>query len=106
MTEGFDVLVHEVMAAMTTCPWSIVTVVPSSSATGHFRVGRNGLVSCTIGGSLVSSFASATVAGGSDAGNDSADASSAEPGAACGSGSDVSSVVQNISFDDFRGMLS
>src|SRR5208283_3276228 len=31
MTDGLEVLVHEVMAAITTDPWSMVTVVPSSS---------------------------------------------------------------------------
>ena len=31
MTEGFDVLVHEVMAAMTTAPLSIIAVTPSTA---------------------------------------------------------------------------
>ena len=34
MTDGFEVLVHEVMAAMTTEPWSMVTSVPSAIVTG------------------------------------------------------------------------
>ena len=29
MTEGLEVLVHDVMAAMTTCPWSTLKVAPS-----------------------------------------------------------------------------
>ena len=33
ITDGLDVLVHEVMAAMTTAPWSISVSVPSSSLT-------------------------------------------------------------------------
>ncbi len=33
ITEGFDVLVHDVIAAITTWPWSIVNVAPSSSDT-------------------------------------------------------------------------
>ncbi len=33
MTDGLEVLVHEVMAAITTEPWSMVTLVPSSSVT-------------------------------------------------------------------------
>src|ERR1700761_5338963 len=33
MTDGFEVLVQEVMAAMTTEPWSMVTSVPSSIVT-------------------------------------------------------------------------
>src|SRR3712207_2647505 len=38
MTWGLDVFVHEVMAAMTTAPWSISHAVPSS------RVSRIGLL--------------------------------------------------------------
>src|SRR5215472_2284287 len=33
MTEGLDVLVQDVIAAMTTEPWSTLVVVPSSSVT-------------------------------------------------------------------------
>src|ERR1700742_5096793 len=33
MTDGLDVLVQEVMAAITTEPWSMVTSVPSSMVT-------------------------------------------------------------------------
>src|SRR5690242_842930 len=33
ITNGFDVLVHEVMAAITTEPWSTVVSVPSSRLT-------------------------------------------------------------------------
>src|ERR1700760_2901407 len=33
MTDGFEVLVQEVMAAMTTEPWSMVTSVPSARVT-------------------------------------------------------------------------
>ena len=39
MTDGFEVLVHEVMAAITTEPWSTEVLVPSSSVTCG-RVGR------------------------------------------------------------------
>ena len=34
MTEGFDVFVHEVIAAIVTAPWSSVNFSPSASATG------------------------------------------------------------------------
>ena len=34
ITDGFDVLVQLVIAAITTCPWSSVVSVPSASATG------------------------------------------------------------------------
>src|SRR5215212_10822566 len=34
ITDGFDVFVHEVMAAITTCPWSSSVSVPSSVVTG------------------------------------------------------------------------
>src|ERR1700744_3624737 len=53
ITNGLEVLVQEVIAAMTTCPWSRVVSVPSSRVTLTWRVGR------------VSSFSD-----GSDAGND------------------------------------
>src|ERR1039457_1965052 len=41
MTEGLDVLVQEVIAAITTLPWSTEVWVPSSSVT---RAGRDALV--------------------------------------------------------------
>ena len=34
ITEGLDVLVHEVIAAMVTAPWSRVNRSPSASTTG------------------------------------------------------------------------
>src|SRR5581483_1550151 len=34
ITDGFDVFVHEVMAAITTEPWSMAVSVPSSRVTG------------------------------------------------------------------------
>ena len=41
ITVGLDVLVHEVIAAMTTCPWSTVAVLPSSNVTGTGSVGQS-----------------------------------------------------------------
>ncbi len=40
ITDGLEVLVHEVMAAMTTEPWSTVVFVPSSSVTSVGVYGR------------------------------------------------------------------
>ena len=34
MTDGFEVFVHEVIAAIVTAPWSSVYEVPSASSTG------------------------------------------------------------------------
>ena len=45
MTEGFDVFVHDVMAAMTTDPWSTDVRVPSSSVTSTGLDGRPSLAS-------------------------------------------------------------
>jgi hypothetical protein len=45
MTKGFDVFVHEVMAAMTTDPWSTDVCVPSSSVTVTGVDGRPPLAS-------------------------------------------------------------
>ena len=41
MTDGLDVLVHEVIAAITTAPWSISVSVPSSSVSAVRRDGRS-----------------------------------------------------------------
>src|SRR5437763_11573295 len=72
MTDGLEVLVQDVMAAITTDPWSTVTSVPSSRVTG---VG----VACSAfcgeaGGSSDGSpvLASGSEAMGSEAGNVSA----------------------------------
>src|SRR5580700_2662477 len=40
ITEGLEVLVHEVIAAITTEPWSTDVVVPSSSVTAARADGR------------------------------------------------------------------
>src|SRR5436190_11900811 len=79
ITDGFDVLVQLVMAAITTWPWSSSNSVPLASFTGTRFIGRG-----DGGGGTSSkgeSGAPAPVipfmaAGGSLAGNDSADASS------------------------------
>jgi hypothetical protein len=42
MTDGFDVFVHDVIAAITTWPWSSSVSVPSSSVTGHADLGAIG----------------------------------------------------------------
>src|SRR5579862_692478 len=41
MTNGFEVFVHEVIAAITTEPWSTLVWVPSSSVTWAGREGRS-----------------------------------------------------------------
>src|SRR5215211_359977 len=78
MTCGFDVLVQEVMAAITTWPWSISVSVPSSMTT---RVGLDGRSGTWFGttwcGLPASPLPWAKGLTGSDAGNDSSDASSA-----------------------------
>jgi hypothetical protein len=40
MTEGFDVLVQDVIAAITTAPWSSSAWDPSGIVTGTGSVGR------------------------------------------------------------------
>jgi hypothetical protein len=40
ITEGFEVLVHEVMEAIDTMPWSISKVAPSGVVTDTLREGR------------------------------------------------------------------
>jgi hypothetical protein len=83
ITDGLEVLVQLVMAAITTCPWSRSKRVPSSSWTGTRRLGRplapvgSGSNQPAGAGSWFSRlFAPPLLDGGSLAGNDSADASS------------------------------
>ena len=40
ITDGFEVLVHDVMAAIATAPWSSSNFVPSSRVTGAGLLGR------------------------------------------------------------------
>src|SRR4029453_17102982 len=72
ITDGFEVLVHEVIDAIATCPWSSCASVPSASATGTRRVARpwTGPATGSRGGATVPG------AGGSLAGNDSSPDSS------------------------------
>src|ERR1051326_7593070 len=63
ITDGLDVLVHDVIAAIATAPWSRSNVLPSCDT----RVGRLGRPSEPL---------AAEYAGASLAGNDSSDASS------------------------------
>ena len=44
ITDGLDVLVHEVIAAMVTAPWSSSNVVPSSRVTSTGSLGRPAVV--------------------------------------------------------------
>src|SRR3954466_3084224 len=75
ITNGFDVLVHDVMAATTTAPWSISTSSPSRVKRAVFdeRV-PVWAVGCPAGWSCAPWL---LTAGGSLAGNDSFEASSA-----------------------------
>ena len=77
ITDGFDVLVHEVMAAIATAPWSSSNCVPSSSVTD------TGLLGAAVGAAAQptrprggSDPLAPWYDGGSLAGKDSADASS------------------------------
>src|SRR5215468_6780660 len=77
MTLGLDVLVHDVMAAMTTAPWSSSQVVPSESVIWVGLVGRPSAVDAA---ETYSCGGAAPFwpwkAGTSEAGKDSASASS------------------------------
>src|SRR5262245_66115613 len=59
ITEGFDVLVHDVMAAITTWPWSRSNAVPSARRTGTRWWGRP--VWAGSSGLVVGSGSAATV---------------------------------------------
>ena len=54
MTEGLDVFVQEVMAAITTLPWSTLVVVPSSRVTwtgsdAQLQIKASGLAHLILG---------------------------------------------------------
>src|SRR5215207_7805292 len=78
ITDGLEVLVHEVMAAITTAPWSSSTSVPLSSRTVVGLLGRPAELAAALNGCgrPSSPLACSPTAGGSLAGNDWADASS------------------------------
>src|SRR5215469_11393596 len=69
ITDGFEVFVQEVMAAMTTDPWSTDVTVPSSSVTGTGLLGLL-LAACAgvSAGPLPPPF-SRSATNGSEAGN-------------------------------------
>src|SRR5215203_2416358 len=64
ITEGFDVLVHDVMAAIVTAPWSRANAVPSASVMSTGLLGRAAL-RCGLFGDPLPAL---VIAGGSDAG--------------------------------------
>src|SRR5215471_16903785 len=81
ITDGFEVFVHEVMAAITTAPWSTSQAVPSSSVTEVGRLGRPSAPSAALGtGRGAPPSSACEVDGGSLAGNDSSPASSTGDG--------------------------
>src|SRR3954465_10582081 len=73
MTKGFDVLVHDVIAATTTAPWSISTSSPSRVKRAVFEARPP--PACAGSPAGLSWRPSLLTAGGSLAGNDSLDAS-------------------------------
>src|SRR4051794_10814473 len=76
ITDGFDVLVHDVIAAMTTAPWSSSNSVPSPSVTTTGSLGRPASAGAALGTRGRSASVEWCVAGGSLAGKDSRDDSS------------------------------
>ena len=76
ITDGFDVLVHDVIAAITTWPWSSSVSVPSASVSG--TTSRDAVGDLRAAGAAPARLGLAVVrrsrrscAGGSEAGNDS-----------------------------------
>ncbi len=80
MTEGFEVLVHEVIEAITTAPWSISTAVPSAMVNGVGALTRPcaPLAAETWAGAATGLLPMWPWAGASLAGNESAEASSTQ----------------------------
>src|SRR3954466_14721306 len=79
ITNGFDVFVHDVIAATTTAPWSSSYSAPSSSVTRTASLGRPPSAGAALGTRGRSASVEWCVAGGSLAGNDSRDDSSTLP---------------------------
>src|SRR5215213_7055043 len=82
ITDGFDVFVHDVIAAITTWPWSSSVSVPSASVTGtqvdtRLATWAPPVPPPAAGSGWRSCAESPFVAGGSEAGNDCSDCSSA-----------------------------
>ncbi len=100
ITDGFDVFVHDVIAAMTTWPWSSSVSVPSASVSGTISETRSATcappVPAPAGSGWRSWDESPLVAGGSDAGNDSSDPSSAS---VCAGSTRSSSASRNEPLD-------
>ena len=113
ITDGFDVLVQLVIAAITTRPWSSSTSSPSSSFTMigsascsaiAARLSPSPRGSNTRGRPASPSWSSA---GGSEAGNDSSIASSRElPSASAASGSNSARDSMNAGFASASAILS
>ena len=79
ITAGFEVLVQLVMAAITTCPWSIAHAVPSASVTGiGFEIRVPSWFGSAAGTGLTKRVLGSS-SGGSLAGNESAEARSMKP---------------------------
>ena len=93
ITDGFDVFVHEVIAAITTCPWSSSVSVPSSSVSATACSTRSATctrVPSSPGRELSWPEPLPLWPGGSEAGKDSSTSSSTSvppPAWASGSGS-------------------
>src|SRR5262245_9301367 len=98
ITDGLDVLVHDVIAAIATAPWSSTTSVPSASVTGvgcEVRPFAPVAAECTVADSLK--------LGTSEAGKDSSSASS---WASCTDGVYAPSASRNIGLADLSGTRS
>ena len=105
ITDGFEVFVQDVMAAMTTCPWSIRVSLPASLTV-------TGLLGHCSGSSSTGSVRGGSfpairrlIAIGSLAGNDSADASSSPPSTASSTDAPVNS-ARNVCWATRNGIRS
>src|SRR3954454_7197830 len=71
ITLGLEVFVHDVIAAMTTWPWSSSVSVPSASLTGAWACARSATATGSWWCGAPSPSSGSTDDGGSEAGNDS-----------------------------------
>ena len=100
MTDGLEVLVHDVIAAITTCPWSSSVSVPSASVTCALTDTRSATCTPPVPGPRPRRWCSCGVLGscaavGSEAGN----VSSSGASHSSGSGRKPSSAIRNDALD-------
>ncbi len=100
MTDGLEVLVHDVIAAITTCPWSSSVSVPSASVTCALTDARSATWTPPVPEPASSAVCSCGVLGSCAAvGSEAGKVSSSGASHSSGSGRKPSSAIRNEALD-------